>query len=291
MSLSGPFRELEAETGICLNPSSTRPLSGGCISDAILAGTKDGGVFFLKLGEPQLIDQFLTEKRGLELLRASDTIRVPEPLVAGVFDGRALLVLEALSLRPFSQGDQAKLGEQLARLHQTTSPTNQFGCDVDNYLGATPQPNPMTGSWADFFTEHRLRHQFQLADSAGKPFPNESKLIDLVHTHLADLDVSPSLVHGDLWGGNVSDSEEGLPVIFDPATYYGDREVDIAFTALFGGFDRSFYDAYRLIHPAPRPLLHDIYNLYHLLNHDHLFGGPYRDQSIQMIDGIIRALS
>lgn len=286
MSLAGPFREIETETGIGLVPSSARLLSGGCISEALLARTQDDREFFLKLGPPGIVEQFQAEKRGLELLRGSDTIRVPEPLAAGLFDHRAVLILEALPLRPFTRGGQTMLGLHLAKLHETRSPTRQFGCDFDNYIGSTPQPNPRMSSWADFFTEHRLRHQFQLAEAAGNPYPRAAELTRRVRDCLATLDVSPALVHGDLWGGNVSDTKEGVPAIFDPAPYYGDREVDIAFTKLFGGFDQSFYDAYRRIHPAPPPLLHDIYNLYHLLNHDHLFGGHYRDQSLQMMDRI-----
>ena len=150
MSLCRPFREIKAETGLSLDPSSTRPVGGGCTNDAILADTKDGRTYFLKLGRSAIIDQFKTEKRGLELLRDSNTIRVPEPLAAGVFDDRAILILEALPLRPFLPGDQAKLGIELAKFHQTLSPGNQFGCDFDNFLGATPQPNPWTASWADF---------------------------------------------------------------------------------------------------------------------------------------------
>ncbi|MDF1737556.1 MAG: fructosamine kinase family protein [Verrucomicrobiales bacterium] len=291
MSLSEPFREIEAAAGISLNPDSTRRVSGGCTHETLLADTGEGKPFFLKLGSAGAVDQFLTEKRGLELLRDSKTIRVPEPFFAGISDNRAFLVLEALPLRPFSPGDQEKLGLELAEMHQTVSPTNQFGCDFDNFIGATPQPNPWTNSWAEFFTEHRLGHQFRLAEAAGNPFPEAAKLTGAIRPYLAGLDISPALVHGDLWGGNASDTEEGSPVIFDPAPYFGDREVDIAFTTLFGGFDDSFYKAYRSIHPAPDPLLHAIYNLYHLLNHNYLFGGHYRDQSMHSMNAILRALT
>lgn len=291
MSLPGPFREIEAASGLSLNPDSTRAVGGGCTHEAILADTRDGETFFLKLGRAGAVDQFTKEKRGLELLRDSKTIRVPKPLVAGVFDSHAVLVLEALPLRPFRPGNQAELGLKLAELHQTKPPSGQFGCDFDNYIGATPQPNLWTDSWSDFFTEHRLGHQFRLAAAAGNPFPEAAELTGAVRSYLAGLDISPALVHGDLWGGNASDTDEGFPVVFDPAPYFGDREVDIAFTTLFGGFDDSFYKAYRSIHPAPDPLLHTIYNLYHLLNHDHLFGGHYRDQSAHSIHTILLALA
>jgi fructosamine-3-kinase len=270
MNLSGLSRELEAEWGIALALGSDRPVSGGFTNEAIIADTKEGGSIFLKLGAPDVIDQFITEKRSLELLRATDSIQVPEPLVAGIFGGKAVLVLEALKLKPLAPDNQGRLGSALAQMQQSSSTEKQFGASFDNFIGATPQPNSWTSSWADFFTEHRLGHQFRLTEAAGFPFPDAAKLTQVVYRYLEELDVSPSLVHGDLWGGNASDTEEGIPVIFDPAAYFGDREVDIAFTKLFGGFDDSFYEAYRDIHPAPPLLLHEIYNLYHLLNHNHL---------------------
>lgn len=291
MNLSGLFCELEVKTGIDLVLDSARPVSGGFTHKSILADNSSGTTFFLKMGPSNVAGQFITEKKSLELLRDTDTIKVPEPLVAGIFGGKAVLVLEALKLKPLAPDNQGPLGSALAQMHQASSPEKQFGASFDNFIGATPQPNSWTSSWADFFTEHRLGHQFRLTEAAGVPFPDAAKLTQVVYRYLEELDVSPSLVHGDLWGGNASDTYEGIPVIFDPAAYFGDREVDIALTKLFEGFDDSFYEAYREIHPAPPLLLHEIYNLYHLLNHNHLFGGDYRDQAIHSTDAIIQALS
>ena len=99
-----------------------------------------------------------------------------------------------------------------------------------------------------------------------------------------------SLLHGDLWGGNAAFLPDGEPVLFDPASYYGDRETDLAFTRLFGGFAPTFYRRYRELMPAPEPVRESIYNLYHLLNHDHLFGGGYGEQSATLMRGILREI-
>jgi len=174
---------------------------------------------------------------------------------------------------------QEALGSALAKLHQTTSDSRQFGADFDNHIGATSQPNPWTNSWADFFTEHRLEYQFQLAESRCRKFRDARPLLDAVHSHLSTLHITPSLIHGDLWGGNVSFDGTGAPVLFDPAAYFGDREADLAFTHLFGGFGPGFYEAYRAEIPEVEPVRETIYNLYHLLNHFNLFGGGYALQS------------
>jgi len=177
------------------------------------------------------------------------------------------------------KASQRMLGEAIAAVHATTAPNSLFGFDEDNFIGATPQLNKWSDSWADFFTERRLGYQFQLASKNGCTFRDTGELLDKIHSHLAGLDIAPSLLHGDLWGGNASFDSEGAPVIFDPAVYFGDRETDIAFTRMFGGFGPAFHESYREHFPAPEPVRETIYNLYHLLNHYNLFGGSYGDQA------------
>jgi fructosamine-3-kinase len=279
---------LEAEKGLRLRPSTARSVSGGCINEAHLAETEEGALVFLKSNQRHQLTLFEAETKSLEQLRSAGAIRVPAPLCHGVVEEMAVLALEGIVMthRTNNSVSQERLGLALANLHQSFPQEEQFGADFDNHIGATPQPNPWTASWADFFTAHRLEYQFQLAESKCHKFREARTLLDAVHTHLSSLDIVPSLLHGDLWSGNVNFDETGAPVVFDPAAYFGDREADIAFTHLFGGFGPDFYQAYRSQIPPVEPIRGTIYNLYHLLNHFNLFGGSYAsqvDSSIQKI--------
>jgi protein-ribulosamine 3-kinase len=192
-------------------------------------------------------------------------VRVPKVFSHGVEGGQAYLLLEYLDLQ--GNGDFAALGRMLATLHRKTA--TRFGWQRDNYIGATPQANGWCDDWAEFWRERRLRPQFE---RAGLKLEFAEKLLE---NHRPQ----PSLLHGDLWNGNVGFTPEG-PVIFDPAVYYGDREADLAMTELFGGFPREFYQAYRQAWPLPPGYekRKHLYNLYHLLNHLNLFGGGYLGQ-------------
>jgi len=270
--------------GFPLEAETFQPASGGCIHRALLGEDTSGRLLFLKLNDASRHDLFVGEKRGLELLRATATIRVPAPLATGIEDGIAYLLLEGLSLRGGGGpgGDEA-MGERIAALHDWHPPEPRFGEERDNHIGATPQPNGWYGSWAEFFVERRLRHQFALANTRGGGFSDATvtRCLAVVRDVLVERDPSPSLLHGDLWGGNAAFLDEGEPVVFDPAAYFGDGEADIAFTRMFGGFGPGFYRAYRTRHPAPAGVerLHAIYNLYHLLNHFVLFGGGYAESA------------
>jgi fructosamine-3-kinase len=192
-------------------------------------------------------------------------VRVPKVFSHGVEGGRAYLLLEYLDLQ--ANGDFAALGRVLAALHRKSAP--RFGWQRDNYIGATPQANGWCDDWAEFWRERRLRPQFE---RAGLNFEFPERLLE---NHRPQ----PSLLHGDLWNGNVGFTAQG-PVLFDPAVYYGDREADLAMTELFGGFPREFYQAYRQAWPLPPGYekRKHVYNLYHLLNHLNLFGGGYLGQ-------------
>ena len=214
---------------------------------------------FLKQAAMERADAYAAEEEGLEALRPH--IRVPRVLERGVKDGKAFILLERLDLR--RGGDYAELGRMLAALHRQTGP--RFGWARDNYIGLAPQVNTWRDSWAEFFLECRLRPQ---ASKAGIALP----AIELLDNH----NPAPSLLHGDLWNGNVGFTKEG-PVVFDPAVYYGDREADLAMTELFGGFPREFYEAYGKVDEGYARRKH-LYNLYHLLNHLNLFGESYRGQ-------------
>ncbi len=280
---------VEEKSGLRIRPSSERAVSGGYIHQSAIFESEQGTSIFLKQNSADLLPLFETESRSLSWLASSETIRVPKPLCFGESSGISFLAMEAISLADRKDPDASRvMGHQLSQLHGIHG--ERFGADYDNFIGATPQPNLPNQSWADFFTGHRLEHQFRLAENRGLRFSNEDTLLGAVHDHLSTLNVEPSLLHGDLWGGNASFDECGEPVFFDPASYFGDKEADIAFTRLFGGFQKEFYESYRQIFLEPEPVRETIYNLYHILNHFVLFGGGYDQQAEEMMAKILRTL-
>ena len=181
------------------------------------------------------------------------------------------------------------MGAQLAAMHRVTSTEGNFGWHRDNTIGETPQINDWSDDWIEFLTQHRLKYQFELAEQKGHRFSQAQDLLDITPSLFEGYDPQPSLLHGDLWGGNAGFDEKGEPVLFDPAVYFGDRETDLAFTELFGGFGSAFYEGYSSAWP-----LHGgfgkrktLYNLYHILNHYNLFGGGYATQAEGMMTTIL----
>ena len=171
-----------------------------------------------------------------------------------------------------------------------------FGWDRDNTIGSTPQVNTADADWVSFLREQRLRYQLDLARANGADaglLDGGERLLDALPRFFDSYYPHPSLLHGDLWGGNWSADAEGQPVIFDPAVYYGDREADLAMTELFGGFDDRFYHSYRQAWPldAGYNSRKVLYNLYHVLNHYNLFGGGYARQAQGMIETLLAELS
>ena len=240
---------------------NVQPVSGGCIHRCYRAA--EG---FLKVNDARLADAFAAEADGLTALRAAGCA-APTPYETGTDGGEAYLLMEWMDLR--SRGDFAALGRMLSHLHRSTG--ERFGWTRDNYIGATPQRNGRTDDWQTFWIEQRMEPQLELARRNGHRI-DMGRVCDLLDGHAPQ----PSLVHGDLWSGNVGFTANG-PVVFDPAVYYGDREVDLAMTELFGGFPPAFYSAYGPM-PAGYETRKHLYNLYHLLNHLNLFGVGYLAQ-------------
>jgi len=253
-----------------LGATRAAPVSGGCIHRSYRA-TIDGELRFLKVNEARFASAFAAEADGLAALRAAGA-RAPAPVRHGRQGNHAFLVLEFLDLR--QSGDWAGLGRMLAETHRHTGP--RFGWPRDNYIGATPQQNGWGDDWQTFFAERRLAPQLRLAESKGYRL-DVGNVVDLLAGHRPH----PSLVHGDLWSGNAAFLEDGAPVLFDPAAYYGDRETDLAMTELFGGFAAEFYAVYQAAYPLEPgyAVRKHLYNLYHLLNHLNLFGGGYLEQA------------
>ncbi len=279
--------QIAAATGVCGDYSGGSAMGGGCISSA--QRIECGGVpYFVKTNRAALADMFEAEARGLEEMRASKTVRVPEPVCWGVSGDTAYLVLEYLELG--GSGSQRELGEGLAAMHRVHAPL--FGWYRDNTIGSTPQINHQENNWVVFLREHRLGFQLELAARNGYGGRLQSageRLLEGLPDLLAGHEPAPSMLHGDLWSGNYAFTRGGEPVIFDPAFYYGDRESDLAMTELFGGFGRDFYAAYNDAYAldAGYPVRSKLYRLYHVLNHLNLFGSGYHAQSQSLMDALL----
>lgn len=278
--------------GVPIDERSKRAVSGGSISSCWRYETARGPLF-VKSGAVAMADSFAAEADGLNALARTQTVRVPRVLTVGSSDEGAFLALEWIELDAPTKASEALLGEQLAWQHRQSQA--QFGWERDNTIGATPQPNGWCAEWVTFLRERRLLHQLDLAARKGA----ETRTIDRGRQLCQSLDAFfssyrpvPSLLHGDLWSGNWGTDDDGLPVIFDPAVYYGDREADIAMTRLFGGFGHAFYATYQSTWPLDPAAgtRSTLYNLYHVLNHFNLFGGDYLTQAGTMINQLLGEL-
>ena len=265
----------------------TRDLPGGDINQAgLIQSAADR--WFVKYRSNAPAGMFEAEAKALNEIAASGCIKVPNPVAWGTESGTAWLVLEYLELTP--RGPAALLGEQLAALHAVTS--DSHGWSMDNYIGTTPQLNRRCGNWTEFWCQCRLQPQLAMARNHGfgsRLIDRGERLLEVLEQLMRDHAPVASLLHGDLWAGNKAFTTTGQPVIFDPASYYGDRETDIAMTELFGGFEAAFYAAYQAhaALPAGYPLRRELYKLYHVLNHLNLFGGAYLNRCENIIDNLL----
>ncbi|MEN8178605.1 MAG: fructosamine kinase family protein [Pseudomonadota bacterium] len=284
-TIAGQISSVTAEV---FSPNPPQHVGGGCINTAVKL-SDERRAFFVKLNRADLLDMFEAESEGLTALAATQTIRVPRPVCSGIAGRQAYIVMESIQMG-HDRGKSAELaGRQLAEMHLTSQ--SQFGWYRDNNIGSTPQPNTEADNWIDFWRDQRLGFQLDLAARNG--YGGElQKLGDRLMNRFAaliDHDPAPSLLHGDLWGGNLAYDMACNPVIFDPAVYYGDREADLAMTELFGGFGATFYAAYREAWPLDPgcPVRKTLYNLYHILNHTNLFGGGYHGQALGMMERLL----
>ena len=283
--------QVQSASGIRLQTDAACAVGGGCINAAyVLTGQHKGQreSFFIKINDASKLAMFEAEAEGLQALIQSRSLRVPNPVCSGIAGQHAYLLMEHIALS--GRGDDAQLGTALATMHQTQHA--QFGWQRDNTIGATPQCNRWTDDWLTFWAEQRLGAQLELAGQkgAGRALLKRGEALQAsLSVFFSDYQPVPSLLHGDLWSGNYAFDEQGQPVIFDPAVYFGDRETDLAMTELFGGFSPDFYAAYNAAWPldAGYATRKTLYNLYHILNHFNLFGGGYLSQAQGMIDRLL----
>ena len=254
-----------------------RPVSGGDISKAFLLETSQNRYFLKVNNHQEALAMFQAEKLGLETIYKTNTIAVPEVFYCGTFENQSLLLLEYIENKSPEKKDFQKLGTKLAALHNISQ--TSFGFASDNYIGRLFQSNKLHLKWEDFYCHERILPQLILAKSKGLLSKNEIPEITNLLKVLKDIsnNVTPSLLHGDLWSGNYIISTDGTPYLIDPAIYFGHNEVDIAMSKLFGGFDKSFYEAYQDYYPVGEnsSASIDLYQLYYLLVHLNMFGNSY----------------
>lgn len=266
------------------------PIPGGDIAEAFVLRAADGSVFLktLPLEQAGLLS---AEADGLKALADAGCLRVPQMLGRGIQDKVSWLALEYLQLEERSGRCDARLGQQLAELHRQTG--EYFGWQRGNYIGRTPQINTPVDEWGEFFGQHRLVPQF---DRLRRQHPDngwreiKADILSAWNDVAAHHQPKPSLIHGDLWRGNAASLADDVPVVFDPAVHYADRECDLAMAHLFGGYDETFFQHYEEAWPLPQgyEVRRLYYKLYHILNHANLFGGPYLEAAAQLCRRILQ---
>ena len=282
---------LSEVTGKTIKINSEKSLGGGCINHASKLETNAGN-FFLKWNSNCQPDIFIREAESLRELKkaAGNDILIPEVFATKqVDDTPGFLVLEYLEESRFSVSSDEKLGWGLAKIHKSSN--SQFGFYNNNYCGATLQNNNWSNNWAKFFRDNRLQFLLNMIDNE-RPIPaEERKLFDKLLNRIENILPAkpvPALIHGDLWSGNFMKTDKG-PALIDPAAYYADCEMEFAIITMFGGFSQHFFSAYNEINPLPADWKsrNRLYQLYHVLNHYHLFGGGYLGQAIEIAKSYI----
>ena len=277
--------------------TQTDRLSGGDINKAYALTLSTGDKIFMKANAKSNAAFFTAEAAGLSAIAETQAISTPKILCTGTDDGEdvgySFLLLEFIKSSGKIKEYWETFAQELAAMHKadvtkvvSTGSTTPFGFSQDNFIGARPQKNTPSSSWVSFFRDCRLAPQFKAADSWFTPADREkiTKLLDNLDRFLIEPE-QPSLLHGDLWSGNVMCGSDGKAMLIDPACYIGHREADLAMTQLFGGFPESFYKAYKEAFPLQPGYeeRRDLYNLYQLLNHLNLFGPTYLEPVLSIV--------
>ena len=250
---------------------------GGSINET-LGLTTNQGKFFLKLNDKNTYpEMFEKEKLGLELLKNKSSLHIPEVIAVGEYGSRSFLIMDFVISSAPKQSFWEEFGRGLANLHRNTS--TRFGLEYNNYIGSLQQYNSTKNSWVEFFIEQRLNIQEKWARESGLLDKETSLMLQKLYVKLDQIfpEEPVALLHGDLWSGNFLVNEQGSASIIDPAVYYGNREMDIAMSLLFGGFQKQFYEAYHEAFPLADEWEQriEVCNLYPLLVHVNLFGSSY----------------
>ena len=254
---------------------STRQMGGGCIGEVYQVELADGTTLVAKV-DREAESHLEREAYMLRYLREYSELPVPE-----VFYGTQTLLLMQFveGSNSFSDASQRHAAELLAALHEITA--GAYGHERDTLIGSLEQPNPPTQSWVEFFRDQRLFYLAEVAHRSGRLPSEDVKQIERLAERLEELieePERPSLIHGDVWSGNVLAKGERVTAFLDPAIYYADREVELAFISLFNSFSEPFFERYeeiRGIRAGFFEVRRDLYSLYPLLVHVYFFGGGY----------------
>lgn len=282
MPLSGSLTErlshhLSMYLGSDVDIEFATSVGGGSINDAYRLETNEGRFFVKVNSADRFPSMFEAEAEALKRLSATATVRVPNVIAVGEDHDDTYLLLEHIDGGSKTGHFWREFGRSLARLHAHTQA--RFGLGRDNYIGSLSQKNAQHATWPEFFIRCRLEPQVAMARDAGRIGMGDVLRFERLYTGLPSLfpDEPPALLHGDLWSGNFLCGPKNDPVLIDPAVYYGHREMDIAMTRLFGGFEQGFYSAYtdeRALENGWEERV-ELCNLYPLLVHVNLFGGGY----------------
>lgn len=262
--------------------ASITPLGGGSIGSSYKIETSSGS-FFLKEYRVSKISK--CEALGLKELQKATDLNLPEIFY---YDNN-IIILNFIEEGTKSINFDKYFARELVKIHKVKN--KKYGLHEDNFIGANVQKNIYTDSWSDFFLKYRLGYQVELAISNGYTELKElfqRAYLNIKNTLEENID-EPTLLHGDLWSGNVISDESGKLYTIDPAVYYGVRECDIAMTTLFGGFSKEFYKEYNRLYPLKKGWEDrvDLYNLYHILNHLNIFGRNYLSSTLKILKSML----
>jgi fructosamine-3-kinase len=278
--------DLSRHLGLFVDVELAAPVGGGSINDAWRLETEAGRYFLKTNSADRYPSMFAAEADGLRRLREAGPLRVPKVIATGEDHDDSYLLLEWVESGTKGPGFWAEFGRGLAQLHRHTQ--EHFGLQHDNYIGSLVQRNKQERDWPSFLIHQRLEPQLKVARDHKRVKAGMAFRFERLYRQLDKLfpPEPPALLHGDLWSGNFLCDPESRPVLIDPAVYYGHREMDLAMTRLFGGFDAEVYNAYHSEWPLEKGWEErvDLCNLYPLMVHVNLFGGNYADQ----VEGILR---
>jgi len=273
------------ELGSAVSLNKVDLVAGGSISEARTLHTSKG-IFFAKLYDAHHAQgMFACEERGLRFLKEHSEFAIPSPVVVGITGEFQWIIMEHVPGGTRAHDFWPTYGHRLALMHRQSA--DFFGLEYDNYLGSLVQSNGRYDAWPDFFREKRLMPQIELAKAKGKCSEQMERGFEKLFKKLDGFfpKEAPAALHGDMWSGNFMTNSSGEAVIFDPAVYYGHREMDLAMTKLFGGFDEAFYQAYHEAYPFEHGWEEriEVANLYPLMAHVNLFGGSYVSEVVALL--------